>query len=367
MINKVVPTDTNEQAFLNRLNPAIDVIPISINRAGKILTLGLEGGGSFAATLLSAPNAISSGIALTKGANNLTFNMSAGGYSILDIDYSAIATIIELVAGDPFKDRIDLIVANTAGDIIRKTGVTGVPPSPPALLSTEVLIATILVKANATTGSAGDIFIALSNFQAQDSTFILSEDLGTPIEPVGATTLGSLTDVDLTGLTTNQVIKYNSITLKWEVVDFSFDALIDTEITAPSAGEFLIYKVGTGWINTANLINGGVVVNNSIISPNLSANAGDYNPAGLSTCYGIYVNSTGGGSNDISGIEAQEAGREIVILNAGSTNIKLQNNNSSSLPINRFLMKGDLTLEPNEALKLFYDGNSSRWRAINIF
>lgn len=70
-------------------------------------------------------------------------------------------------------------------------------------------------------------------------------------------------------------------------------------------------------------------------------------------------------SRTITGIVATTGGDEIVIMNVGSQNLLLANENASSTAANRILFATgavSLTLGENKAATLVYDGTSSRWR-----
>lgn len=57
----------------------------------------------------------------------------------------------------------------------------------------------------------------------------------------------------------------------------------------------------------------------------------------------------------------------IVILNVGTSNGRLKNNDSASDPENRFLLKANILLQPQESAALIYDTISQRWRAFAVY
>jgi hypothetical protein len=67
--------------------------------------------------------------------------------------------------------------------------------------------------------------------------------------------LASLTDVDLTGLTNGQILRYNSVTSKWENTDqgnLDLNDLNDVTIVSPSNGQVLVYNSTTSkWENSS--------------------------------------------------------------------------------------------------------------------
>ena len=366
-ITKVVATDTVEEAFLNKLNPAIDEIVVNISRAGAVLTLTKEGGGTIPANLLNTAKGVITGLQITKGVNNLTFDVTGGDYSILDIQYNSAGGSFAVSPGDSTDDRLDIIVANTAGDIVIKTGTPAPAPSAPAVVATELLLATVLVKANATVGSSGDVLIYLQNPQKTGGVFIDSNDLAEVIEGGAAVSvaMSDLTDVDLTGLVDGDKLIYAAGT--WVVKKDTLEALDDTSIAAPAADEILKYNSGLGkWQNTDQLgaikLGDNIALTSVISPPSFNSNQDDYNPTGLSTANIIRLTSTG--NRDITGIVAQRAGTTIILINVGGSTITLENNDSSSSASNRFLMGQDRDISPNEAVMIWYDSNSSRWRVL---
>lgn len=57
----------------------------------------------------------------------------------------------------------------------------------------------------------------------------------------------------------------------------------------------------------------------------------------------------------------------IIILNVGTANGRLTNNDSASDPENRFFLKANILLEPQESAALIYDTISQRWRAFAVY
>lgn len=94
----------------------------------------------------------------------------------------------------------------------------------------------------------------------------------------------------------------------------------------------------------------------------LSGDVNDYSPTGLATAFTLRIDG-GAADRNITGLATGAAGRIVTLVNVGSTNkIVLKNQSSSSTAANRFLMAADVTLEPNNAVALKYDGTDSRWR-----
>jgi len=100
------------------------------------------------------------------------------------------------------------------------------------------------------------------------------------------------------------------------------------------------------------------------ISPSqITSNQNDYNPTGLSTASTLRLSTDA--SRNITGLQGGSDGRIVNIVNVGSFNIVLKDDDgSTSTAGNRFALSGDITLAPDDGVILQYDSTSSRWRAI---
>jgi hypothetical protein len=135
------------------------------------------------------------------------------------------------------------------------------------------------------------------------------------------------------------------------------------------------------WINVTDVLTGDVVVVNGSISigddailvpAQITANQNDYNPAGFVDGTGAIVISfmvvDTSGNYNITGIEAPSPAikNRIVLHNDGSSTVSLINNSGLSLAANRFSLKGNITIQQQEAVELIYDNTISRWIALTI-
>lgn len=109
------------------------------------------------------------------------------------------------------------------------------------------------------------------------------------------------------------------------------------------------------------LLEGDTTALTADISPSqITSNQDDYSPTGLSTATILRLNTDA--SRDITGITGGADGRILLIFNVGSFNIVLKDDVTSTAE-NRFALNGDLTLQPDNSVGLWYDSTSSRWRA----
>jgi len=97
------------------------------------------------------------------------------------------------------------------------------------------------------------------------------------------------------------------------------------------------------------------------ISPaQITAQADDYNPTGLSTASVLRLDTDA--SRDITGLAGGANGRPVLIMNVGANDIVLKDESASSTAANRFALNADITIAPDQTVGLWYDGTSSRWR-----
>ena len=71
-------------------------------------------------------------------------------------------------------------------------------------------------------------------------------------------------------------------------------------------------------------------------------------------------------SRDITGLSSGDTNRRLLLLNVGSFNIVLKNQNAGSTAMNRIITGtgGDLTVASDTATQLYYDSTTTRWRVI---
>ena len=396
-ILKVQSTDTVEDAFLNRYNPTSDEIIVSIARAGNIFTFTKEGGGTIQGVLLPEQDGKISGLLVATGVNNLTFDVSSGTYNIADELYSYAGGSFLLSDGDATNDRIDVAVVNDAGALVVKIGTPAATPVAAVINADEIAVASFIVKANATTATSGDVFVNEVEPLPTAGAYIPSSQVGLPVEGVGgANNLDELSDVnlggltafqvlqydganwvnafvdilqitgiDLTGLADTQILQYNNGTGDFEPVDFTLANLEDTDTDSADDDNILVYDGGI-WEardNVNNLALGGFTRISGIISPaSFNSDQDNYNPTGLANCNVLRLTCTG--NRDITGIEAQEDSRMIILINIGGSTITLTDQDGSSLADNRFAMGTDRAINSDESVMIWYDGLSNRWRVL---
>lgn len=103
----------------------------------------------------------------------------------------------------------------------------------------------------------------------------------------------------------------------------------------------------------------------STISPSqITANQNDYNPANLADATILRLSSDA--SRTITGLAGGADGRILAIHNIGAQNIVLADESGSSSAANRFALRLDYTIRPDNLAILVYDNTSQRWRVEGV-
>ena len=107
------------------------------------------------------------------------------------------------------------------------------------------------------------------------------------------------------------------------------------------------------------------IADNDISPTALAANTDNYAPTGIATAITLRISASS--AVDLTGIAGGATmidGRELILINIGTTNTITLKNDVTSTAANRFLLNADFALAANMACKLVYDGTSSRWRKL---
>ena len=143
---------------------------------------------------------------------------------------------------------------------------------------------------------------------------------------------------------------------------------VSVSLTAASGGSTLAsISVQADTAYARAVITGGVsfdrelVITGAISPAQITANQDDYNPTGLARANILRLSSDA--SRDITGLVVPDSGKVLVLFNVGAQNIVLKDESVSSTATYRFALNGDITLQPDNSVGLWYDSTSSRWRA----
>jgi hypothetical protein len=102
-----------------------------------------------------------------------------------------------------------------------------------------------------------------------------------------------------------------------------------------------------------------------VVSPaQIVANQNDYAPTGFSASDTLRLNTDA--SRNITGVTATASQKRKRLVNVGSFNIVVKNQDAGSTAANRFICPGggDVTLTPDDSVELEYDDTSTRWRLV---
>jgi hypothetical protein len=99
-----------------------------------------------------------------------------------------------------------------------------------------------------------------------------------------------------------------------------------------------------------------------VTPPALTANQNDYAPAGASAATVVQLSSDA--TRSLTGLGGGFDGRLLSIVNVGSQNLALLDENPGSAAANRFALGTPVTLPPKQAVMLRYDAQASRWQAL---
>lgn len=117
------------------------------------------------------------------------------------------------------------------------------------------------------------------------------------------------------------------------------------------------------WV-TNNFIDKDVMRLSDDLSPTqITADQNNYDPTSFAAPYGVALRLTSDAARVITGLTGGLDGRVVIVINVGGFNITLSDENASSSAANRFALTADRVLAPDDAVPLWYDSTSSRWRA----
>lgn len=134
---------------------------------------------------------------------------------------------------------------------------------------------------------------------------------------------------------------------------------IGTNNWAASAAGALVTQWGSGFFDMVTAVR-----HTGTITPTqIAANTDNWNPTGLSTSNVIRASTDA--SRNLTGIVAQGAGTRILLCNVGAQDLVLVHD-ATSTAANRFLCPGsaNFTLNANDAVYIWYDTTSARWRVV---
>jgi len=144
------------------------------------------------------------------------------------------------------------------------------------------------------------------------------------------------------------------------------DAVVIRDELVPGANTAV--RVGTMFQNIVNFVNLSQVPDDILTPTILTAHVDNYNPPGFATA-NILRMASSGANYRVTGFVAPPAGvnRIITITNIGiaGDRVDLRNNDAGSLPANRMLMRGNINIQDDRVIQLWYDHVDLRWRVLS--
>lgn len=151
-------------------------------------------------------------------------------------------------------------------------------------------------------------------------------------------------------------------------------SLLGGPLTAPAAGDLMPITDISDTSQAASGTTKRVVLSDLLknvfedfalsgdISPSqITSNQNDYNPTGLADASVLRLSTDA--SRNITSIAGGADGRVLLILNVGSFNLVLKDDDGATgTAANRFAFSGDVTLAADQGAIIWYDSTSSRWR-----
>lgn len=139
-----------------------------------------------------------------------------------------------------------------------------------------------------------------------------------------------------------------------------------TRVLNPNEG-VIVRSNGSNWVAVAGTSSSiPVSYNGELTPPAITVTQNNYNPTGLSTCNFLRLSSTA--NINITGLQAPIplSNQAIYLVNIGTNQISIMDNDAGSLAPNRFLLGGSKVLQQNEGMMLIYDKTSAVWRSQSI-
>jgi hypothetical protein len=169
-----------------------------------------------------------------------------------------------------------------------------------------------------------------------------------------------------TNLTTQTSVAYDFFSVRPSINNTGGSTVLKGHDYAPSVTS------STGTTHYAYNHDAGFVAWNSVLSPaQITSNQNDYNPTGWNeggAPHGASIlRLSSDASRNVTSLTGGVSGRLAIITNVGAQDIVLKDDDGATgTAANRFEFNADITLQASESIMLFYDGTSSRWRALRF-
>jgi len=355
---------TSAGVATNYLNESGSYSPITISAGGsanqvQFNNAGVLGGSpsfTWNAGVLTVVGSVNgtnfNGVVLTTGGSATQFLNGAGNYVAPPLTAAGAATQIQFNTGG-------LLSANP--NLTWNGSTLGAPSFNSVPLSAAGLASTYLNGAGA--------------YTTPPDTVVNPAGANTELQFNNAGVFGASASLTWNGTTLNAT-QFNGVALTalGAATDF-LNAAGNYVPVPPVSGDMLqsVYDSGNVQLNVYDKANATgidqIPAGTILTPPILIANVDDYNPAGFDTNSLLRMESDIGNNYRVTGFVAPPAGvnRIITITNIGTNGdrVDLRNNDAGSLPANRMLMRGNINLQDDRVIQLWYDHVDLRWRVLS--
>jgi len=139
-------------------------------------------------------------------------------------------------------------------------------------------------------------------------------------------------------------------------------AMFDRAFCATN-GDVVTRQAGTWDCEVYGTFTGAVLATGTLSPSQITSNQNDYTGGGCTAVIALRLSTDA--SRSITGLSCGQApGRLITALNIGAQDLVLEDEDAASTAANRFALGGDVTVGAGRSFTLWYDGVSTRWRAV---
>jgi hypothetical protein len=171
----------------------------------------------------------------------------------------------------------------------------------------------------------------------------------------------------------NTAITVNDSTGSVLMADKTFDSYMVVGDTGAgiytASGNLVIDDSGGGAALNTNLriYSGGLSLDSQITPAQITSNQNNYSPTGADNAAVIRLSSDA--TRTITGLVNTSDwpdGKLLTLINIGTFDIILSDENASSTAANRFTLGTDIVLGPQKSLMIWYDTTTDRWRPFSL-
>lgn len=324
----------------------------------------------------SSQNSNATTIAAHAVTNAKLAQIVAGRVKGLEIDASSPGDVVDLTGAEVgelirvahFDDGVGAAGTNNDFALDVRQGIIRVNPGS---LGGDVTFTGFALNGGGSTNNAGGRFVLVK--QGASNKITLKSESGSSSSN-NRVILPANADVDITA--ENTAVAFGYWGGRWQMLGAPF-VFAGTGIALSTAYVLSIdQSFSPTWTNahvfsapiisSTELLMNGLFIANGFISPSFGTTQNDWNPTGFSSGCSVIRATATAGSLRITGLAASAAGTRVLLINVGSNVFTIDNESVSSTAANRISHNvSSYAIGPNDAVELWYDGTSARWRCIH--